>query len=226
MSRNFGLIVGMALLATIGIIAGQAMNSVNKPEMTFNDVARQLESSTQEVAAPRCTGYRIVETENLDFARTRRSQLRIEVDGPKSERDLRAICENIFASHSDLRSCNAVGFLFYLPGTDTSGHFTAGQATWAPDGKWGNANLVAAGDNHRHQLTVKVGNALGNSLVIDEAPLPESQRRKIFYELVAAQDAGVGDSEAYTIMARKYGLPEKMMYQIAGEGAARGWPMP
>ena len=68
--------------------------------------------------------------------------------------------------------------------------------------------------------------AIGNDLVIHEAPLPEAKRRRVFYELVAAQDAGVGDAEAYTIIARKHGLPENMLYQIAGEGAAKGWPMP
>jgi len=113
----------------------------------------------------------------------------------------------------ELRSCNAVGFFFYLPGTDTRGLFTAGQATWAPDGKWENARQVIAGDTHRHRLVVQAGNAIGNRLVIDEAPLPEAKRRRIFYELVAAQDAGVGDDEAYTIIARKYGLPEKMLFQ-------------
>lgn len=73
---------------------------------------------------------------------------------------------------------------------------------------------------------MQVGNAISNRPVIDEAPLPESKRREIFYELVEAQDAGVGDSAAYALMAWKYGLPEKMLFQIAGEGAAKGWPMP
>ena len=66
---------------------------------------------------------------------------------------------------------------------------------------------------------------VGNT-IIDEAPLPEWKRRKIFFDLVAAQDAGVGDMEAYVIVGRKYSIPDKMLLQIAGEGAAKGWPMP
>ena len=225
MSKNLGL--GMALLVLVGAVIGQIVGPLDSFTKTaFNDTAHQKKPSSQVTATLHNTGYRIVETENLDFAKTRRSQLRIEVDGPKSESDLRAICENIFISHGDLRFRNAVEFLFYLPGTDIQRFFTAGQAIWAPDGKWENANLVVAGDNHRHQLTIKVGNAIGNRIIIDEAALPESMKRKIFYELVKTQDAGVGDTEAYTLMARKYNLPEKMIYQIAGEGAARGWIMP
>jgi len=66
----------------------------------------------------------------------------------------------------------------------------------------------------------------GKEILIGEAPLPESKRRRIFYELVQAQDAGVGDREAYTLIARKYGLPEMVLNEIAYEGAAKKWPMP
>ena len=66
----------------------------------------------------------------------------------------------------------------------------------------------------------------GNEILIGEAPLPESQRRRIFYELVQVQDSGVGDREAFTLVARKYGLPELLLNEIAYEGAAKNWPMP
>jgi len=66
----------------------------------------------------------------------------------------------------------------------------------------------------------------GKKILIGEAPLPASKRRRIFYELVQAQDAGVGDREAYTLIARRYGLAEMMLNEIAYEGAAKKWPMP
>jgi len=66
----------------------------------------------------------------------------------------------------------------------------------------------------------------GKEILIGEAPLPESKRQRIFYELVQAQDSGVGDREAYTLIAQRYGLPERMLNEIAYEGAAKKWPMP
>jgi len=66
----------------------------------------------------------------------------------------------------------------------------------------------------------------GKEILIGEAPLPESQRRRIFYELVQAQDSGVGDREAYTLVAKRHGIPEMMLNEIAYEGAAKKWPMP
>lgn len=56
--------------------------------------------------------------------------------------------------------------------------------------------------------------------------VPESKRRQIYFELCAAQDAGVGDTQAYVIMARKYGIPTDEVYAIAGEGAIKRWPLP
>jgi hypothetical protein len=58
------------------------------------------------------------------------------------------------------------------------------------------------------------------------APLPEPTRRKIFYELAQAQDSGVDDTEAYHLMAKRFGIDVGVVYQIAGEGAVRDWPLP
>jgi hypothetical protein len=62
--------------------------------------------------------------------------------------------------------------------------------------------------------------------LIGEAPLPESKRRQIFYELVQAQDSGIGDREAYTLVAKRHGITDLTANEIAYEGAAKKWPMP
>jgi ribosomal protein S27E len=66
----------------------------------------------------------------------------------------------------------------------------------------------------------------GKETSAGESALSESMRRQIFFELVKAQDAGVGIRESYTVIARKYGLPERMLSDIAYEGAAKKWPKP
>jgi hypothetical protein len=72
----------------------------------------------------------------------------------------------------------------------------------------------------------EAGQEIINGWRVDVAPLDESTRRKIYYELCRAQDLGVGDTEAYTLLAKRYGLDEKILYQIAGEGAVKQWPLP
>jgi hypothetical protein len=51
-------------------------------------------------------------------------------------------------------------------------------------------------------------------------------KRKMFYELVAAQDAGVGDERAYFLIAERYNVSVDAVREIAVEGAAQNWPMP
>jgi len=58
------------------------------------------------------------------------------------------------------------------------------------------------------------------------APLPESTRRRIYFELARAQDLGVGDTQAYKLIATKYGIETETVYEIAGEGAVKHWPLP
>ena len=54
----------------------------------------------------------------------------------------------------------------------------------------------------------------------------ETKQKKMFFELVAAQDAGVGDERAYFIIADRYNVSVDEVRQIAVEGATRNWPMP
>ena len=67
---------------------------------------------------------------------------------------------------------------------------------------------------------MQVDNVKGSQTVNDDAPLSEPQRQKIFYDLVASQDAGTGDREAYRLIAKKYHLPEDTILAIGYEGAA------
>jgi hypothetical protein len=65
-----------------------------------------------------------------------------------------------------------------------------------------------------------------NGWRVDVAPLSESTRRRIYFELCLAQDSGVGDTEAYKVIARRFSVGESIVYQIAGEGATKQWPLP
>jgi hypothetical protein len=60
----------------------------------------------------------------------------------------------------------------------------------------------------------------------DKSDLAEQTKRRIFYELVAAQDAGVGDERAFIVIAERHKISVAEVEQIATEGAMRDWPMP
>ncbi|HZT60986.1 MAG TPA: hypothetical protein VFA21_20445 [Pyrinomonadaceae bacterium] len=59
-----------------------------------------------------------------------------------------------------------------------------------------------------------------------ETAIPEDKRKAIFFDLVKAQDSGVGDEEAYLVIAEKYNLTEENVRHIGGEGTVKRWPMP
>ncbi len=56
--------------------------------------------------------------------------------------------------------------------------------------------------------------------------LSETARRQIYWDLVVAQDKGVGDEEAYTVVARQHGVSVETVRKIAAEGSSKLWPIP
>ena len=64
--------------------------------------------------------------------------------------------------------------------------------------------------------------------------LTESERKQAFYDLVEYQDSvdfedpeyDEKQEEAYTVIAKRYGITEDQMYEIGVEGIANNWPMP
>lgn len=182
-------------------------------------------TSPQTPPVKQVPNYQIIKQEDVSLAGVVRLQFRIRVDGPLTETQLRQICEDIIEAQK-AESYNAISFLLYLPETDVQGFYTAGKAVWAPDGRWEDAGQVNTGDYSRHKLSVEVGSALGDTPTPSDTGLPEETRKQIFCDLVAAQDRGVGDEEAYEVVARKYEVTVDVVKEIAIEGVMKSWPMP
>lgn len=104
-----------------------------------------------EPTAPPVT-YEVASREDVSFGATVRVVYRVEVSGPLTEEELRRIAQEIIDDETGQQDVNAIGFFFYLPGTDTSGVYTAGSADWAPGGDWASADTVEAGDYSGHEL--------------------------------------------------------------------------
>lgn len=56
--------------------------------------------------------------------------------------------------------------------------------------------------------------------------IPVQERKKIFYELIKYQDSTGDDKGALKVIAKRYGLPERAVSAISGEGAVKNWPLP
>ena len=96
--------------------------------------------------------YEIADREDVSFGPVIRIVYRVSVSGPLTESDLRRMAQEVIDNETSQQDVNAIGFFFYLPGTDTTGVYTAGVADWAPDGDWASADTVQAGDYSRHEL--------------------------------------------------------------------------
>ena len=67
-----------------------------------------------------------------------------------------------------------------------------------------------------------------------EKSLSLEERQEIFYHLVEYQDKvpwsaankTEHDEEAYKVIAKRYGITEEKVEEIAIEGAMQNWPMP
>ena len=105
--------------------------------------------------------YKIIDKDDVSYGGVVRLVFRIRVRRLMTESELRNICEKIIRQQKKIKPCNAIGFFFYLPGSDSDGPYTAGKADWAPNGLWEQAGNVATGNYSKHKLVVKTGGVLG-----------------------------------------------------------------
>ena len=116
-------------------------------------------ATAQPTIAP--VTYEIADREDVSVGATVRITYRVSVSGALTDADIRRIAQEIIDDETSQQDVNAIGFYFYLPGTDTTGVFTAGGADWAPDGDWESADTVQAGDYSRHEIgAIDLGGAL------------------------------------------------------------------
>lgn len=112
------------------------------------------ETTTPEpaTATPAPITYEIAERGPVNIGPCIRIDYRVRVSGPLTEPQLRRIAQEIIDDETSQNDVNAIGFFFYLPGTDTSSFYTAGKADWAPNGVWAEACDVETGDYSAHEL--------------------------------------------------------------------------
>ena len=170
--------------------------------------------------------YEILEVQDVSSSSAKRLQIRIRISKSATEAQLRLICEEVIEAQKSVAPHNAITFFFYLPGTDPRGVYTGGSAIWAPNGKWEDANRVRTGNYSQHQLWVTAESVIKSTPTPWSTGIPEQVRRQIYYDLVVAQDSGIGTDESYTVIARKYAISEVALDKIVLEGTLQSWPIP
>jgi len=108
------------------------------------------------------------------------------------------------------------------------------SAEWCPEGRWEQMPPSIAENNIRDSYLI---NFYINVPIEGEQVkygLTETERKQAFYELVQLQDQIPFDDpdydekmdEAYSIVAKKYGITRDQAFAIGVEGITKGWPMP
>jgi len=176
-----------------------------------------------KAAIPR---YTIVKTKDVSVNNCKRYSIRVRVDHVLSSNELKTISNKIITDFKATSPFNALTLWFYLPDSDINGAYTAGMTEYAPYGDWSQAD-VQTGEYTHHRLKLSPGNATGIDPEKSRVPgLSIETKKRIFFEIVAAQDRGVGDDEAYGIIARKFSVAETTVRKTVIEGVANGWPIP
>jgi hypothetical protein len=76
----------------------------------------------------------------------RRLQVRVSVPEHYSRSAVEQVAQAVVAEMTKSQPVNAISILFYGPGTSTEGVYDVAMVEWAPNGQWGDAGSVQAGD--------------------------------------------------------------------------------
>ncbi|HUX00401.1 MAG: hypothetical protein WBD63_07675 [Phycisphaerae bacterium] len=188
-----------------------------QPEIPVPQHARKPEPNP----APAIPQYSLVAIEDVGNPVVVRKAYRVRVPREMTKQELTAISEEIVRVATARQRINAITVFFYLPDSDTGGAFTAGKATWAPDGDWGKASTSLS-----PRLVVQAGSAMGSISEENVVNLPLEKKKQIFLQIVRYQDHGMDDERAYAVTAKQFGITTDQAKKIAAEGVVRGWPMP
>ena len=101
--------------------------------------------------------HEIVTTQDLSYSTARRYNLRVALPEYYSREEIERIARAVVATITDRERVNALSIMFYAPGTETTGAWDVGMIEWAPNGRWGDALSVDAGDyrSFRYNVTYR-----------------------------------------------------------------------
>ena len=223
----FVLVTGI-LLASVGAACADEKEGAAQNTATATlEEAEPIDAEPAHTAEPAAEAltFEIAGREDVSFGATIRIVYRVTVSGALSKSELRRIAQEIIDEETSQHDVNAIAFFFYLPGTDTTGVYTAGKADWAPHGDWAQASDVVTGDYSEHELVVEAEPVF--EPIESSESLTEDTKREIFREAVRMEnELGLFTSEIEPILAERYGISPDEVGDIIIEGITKGWPAP
>ena len=187
----------------------------------FNTSSNTSVSNSSKIPIPQIPSHRIITVEDASYNNVVRKIYRVRVPRKMNKQELTSISNKIVQQATSRKKIKAIGILFYLPNTDTNLSYTAGTADWAPGGNWENA-----ASDLTPKLVVKAGSSLGNFTIKNKVDMPDSKKRKIYFQIVKYQDQGMGVKQSREQVARKFKITVDQVKSICIEGGLSSWPMP
>ncbi len=130
------------------------------PASTSSKGSSQGWQPDMKTASAPMPDFSIIERRDLSDRRSVRLEYRIQMGKVySSENDLRAVCQHLIAKETKARAIHTIECLFYEPGSDSRGPYTAGRGYWSPGGRWGMTKEIRPGDYSQHALVMTYGSA-------------------------------------------------------------------
>jgi hypothetical protein len=160
---------------------------------------------------PTAPAHEVVTTRDLSFGAVRRLQARVSLPQHYTRDEVESVAQAVVANITGSQQVNAISILFYGPQNSTSGFYDVASVDWAPNGRWGDAVSVRAGDYSTFRYSVSYNPpgppapsgaarlaASGRTGLLG-VPLPEGAK---LIEVTAGDPAtGRDPSESYAVSA-------------------------
>jgi len=111
-------------------------------------------TKTEEPTAPEpeIVDYTIVDKHDVSYSTVKRYSVKVIVPEDVTETDIMNVAKEIINNIKSEEKVNAIGFLFYNEGDNYDWIYTVAKMDWAPDGDWGSAGDVDAGNYSKHKF--------------------------------------------------------------------------
>lgn len=118
--------------------------------------------------------HTVASTKDASIGGVRRFQVKVSLPQYYDRGTVEGIAKAVVADMTAVQPVNAISILFYGPGTSMAGIYDVAMVDWAPNGQWGDATSVKAGDYGSFSYSVKYNPPSPAILPAQTAALPLS----------------------------------------------------
>ncbi len=166
--------------------------------------------------------WEVLSVDDWSVGKVVRLRYRVSVSRMPTRSELGRVSRRIIREAPDH---HGIEILFYRQGSDPAGAWTAGRATWWPNGRPGDAIRFEPGDYGAHRLALQLGDASPAAAPAPSASaeVPVELRRRVYGEVRVLEGQGMDHRRSVAQVASRHGLSEAAVEEISWEGVMRGW---